>query len=463
MAINRVARGESGQVTAYFVAISIVVFGLMAFAIDIGFFFHARRVAQNAADPGALAGAAFLPGCSLYGNGDDPVTVAQTYVENNLQGKAFSTGDNVLTPEIRSVVPPGGDVGFPSVYTLLERQQKYLLAQFLPGLRGAVVDVPGEAEAVCGPIQEGDVCPLWLEAPNPDADPVYGTDPDPTDNIPPPVISAYGLDAGKVYGMKVNNSSDHHGTLSPPTGNGIDAWRDFMRSGCEEGDETLDVCEGCEVDTQPGDFGNPVLQAFEGGGAGGPNSPGLFKIEKTYSSRYSPNLFPNGHIDCDFRLTLDGAGNVTTVQNYNSSGFPTGVNLTNDEVIDAINQKTDPNEMPSATSAPCAGLRQDGSEVDELTYKSVQGRFMQIVLTDGACSSSCDLPVLGILRMYIVCWTNQQAASGNIPATKLCVPNEPPSQTTIYGVFADYTAPYLQGGGGLGTNPLSPKHVVLVK
>src|SRR5688572_32341508 len=117
MAINRVSRSESGQVTAYFVAISIVVFGLMAFAIDIGFFFHARRVAQNAADPGALAGAAYLPGCPLYGSGDDPVTVAQTYVENNLQSATFSNGDNILTPEIRSYTPPGGEVGFPSIYT----------------------------------------------------------------------------------------------------------------------------------------------------------------------------------------------------------------------------------------------------------------------------------------------------------------------------------------------------------
>jgi len=63
--LRRLHQDESGQVVAFFVCILVLIFGFMALAIDLGFFFHARRVAQNAADPAALAGAAALSNCAL--------------------------------------------------------------------------------------------------------------------------------------------------------------------------------------------------------------------------------------------------------------------------------------------------------------------------------------------------------------------------------------------------------------
>lgn len=467
--LRRILKGEDGQVTAYFVGITIVVFGFMALAIDVGFFFHARRVVQNAADPAALAGAAYLPGCSLAGEGLDPEVVAEEYASTNLEGKAFTRGDQSPEISVEGFTPPGGTEPFASVYALLKRDQNYLLAQFLPGLRGAFVEIPGEAQAVCGPIQEGDVCPMWIEG-DPDDEPVYGTDPDPDDNIPAPVISAYGVTVGQVYGMKVNDQSEHYGALEPPGVGGFGMpWARFLASGCSnDSAESLNVCEGCYVENQPGNSGNPVLDGLEGGG--GLGSTGLYEIEKFFGNTYSPNLFPNKHLDCDLALTLaSGQPTVVTgVRRYSSTGTRTGEILDSPaEVIAAINEMTDPSLM-ATNAAPCGGQKQNGDWVPELTFTSVQGRFMDIVMVAGPRNGAQPMEVLGIMRMYVACWTNQKVTNGNNPASQVpdsvaCVPSGEPSDTTIYGVFGDFTAPSQIPGGGLGTNPLSPKHVVLVK
>jgi hypothetical protein len=225
----------------------------------------------------------------------------------------------------------------------------------------------------------------------------------------------------------------------------------------------LDVSEGGEVETKPGSWGNPTVTGLEGGN--GSNSNGLYEEELTYETLgYGADLFPNGHLDCDLALTVGSdPADVLTVRKYDANRNPTGSALTPEQTVDAINAMSNPQDMPSTNSAPCGGIRQDGSIVPELVTEHVQGRFMHIVLTKGSCTNRCDLPVLGILRMYIVCWTNQEAQSGSIPASKRCVPNSNPPGQTIYGVFADFKAPNLLGGGGLGTNPLAPFHVVLVQ
>jgi len=453
--MRRASRDESGQVTAYFVAISIVVFALMALAIDVGFFFHARRVAQNAADPAALAGAAYLQGCPLAGvGGGDPVTVATNYADKNMRGKTFTRADLAHDVRVVDFTPPGGTVPFQSVYTLVQRQQNYILAQFLPGLSGSFVTIPGEAQAVCGPIQTGSVCPMQISG-----DPNAPVTRDGSGNV----TSAYGVSVGQVYIMK--DSGDHIGALESPTGDGTDQWRDFIQDGCEsDTGETLEVGEGSTVETKPGDFGNPTATAFEGGN--GANSGGLYEIELNYEDSYGTDLFPYGHLDCDLHLTLDDPDDpdvVLEVRKYDANRLPTGAALTPAEVVTAINDMTDPDRM-TGNRPPCGGLRSDGSVVSELVTESVQGRFMDIVMTNGSCSSKCDLPVLGIMRMYVVCWSGQESDGGTIPSGSLCVPApQQKNKTTFYGVFADFTAPSVLGGGGLGTNPLAPKHVVLVK
>jgi hypothetical protein len=277
---------------------------------------------------------------------------------------------------------------------------------------------------------------MWIEG-DPDDEPVYDSDGN--------VLSAYGLQLGEVYGMKSNDPPQSYGGLDAPTGSGTNDWRNFVRGGCEsDTGETLDACEGCEVEAQPGDWGNPVLQALEGG----QGEPGLYAYEHDWS---------NEHLNCNLHLTInpDDFTDIVDVQTD-----PSGLSLDATETINAINLMTDPSL--GSVVHPCGGLNDDGSVAEEAVTASVQGRLMQIVLTNGACNNSCDLPVLGILRMYIVCWTGQDTPAGGEPCWDTQGANVNPADTTIYGVFADFSAPTLTGGTGLGTNPLGPRHVVLV-
>ena len=91
----------------------------------------------------------------------------------------------------------------------------------------------------------------------------------------------------------------------------------------------------------------------------------------------------------------------------------------------------------------------------------VAGRDVETVEDEGGQPYILGM-VLGCCGVYPAV-TGQEAESGNTPAGGRCVPNGGPNETTIYAVFADFTAPNTLGGGGLGTNPLSPRHVVLVK
>src|ERR687894_3123017 len=92
--MKRINRDENGQVVTYFVGSLLIMFGLMAFAFDVGLLFHARRVVQNAADPGALAGATELSGC---GDQDPtPESIATTYAQKNLAGQTFQNGSDPL-------------------------------------------------------------------------------------------------------------------------------------------------------------------------------------------------------------------------------------------------------------------------------------------------------------------------------------------------------------------------------
>jgi len=53
---------EGGQVLAFFVIVSILIIGLVALVIDVGWFWTNQQQMQKAADAGALAGAVYLPG-----------------------------------------------------------------------------------------------------------------------------------------------------------------------------------------------------------------------------------------------------------------------------------------------------------------------------------------------------------------------------------------------------------------
>jgi len=54
-------RAESGQVTAWTVGLALLLFGIMALTVDVGFWFLERRESQNNADAAALAAVQELP------------------------------------------------------------------------------------------------------------------------------------------------------------------------------------------------------------------------------------------------------------------------------------------------------------------------------------------------------------------------------------------------------------------
>ena len=421
LAPSRLHRDERGQAVAFFVGIIFVLFGFMAFAIDIGFFFHARRIAQNAADPAALAGAAVLEGCGV----GDPLLVANEYAEKNLLGKAFTVGDT-LGP--MAIVPYDIDgIPFDSVYARVTRTQRYLFAGFL-GL--APVNIPAEAQAVCAPASGGGVCPFAVVAPHPDWDPVSHPD------------EPYGIKLGMVYVIKTSAQDQTTGNFSILQlieGSAKTAYWDFLASGCEDPDaESAVIVDVADIltDTIPGDKSGPTSKAMET----------LYTPEHT--------LFPTRHAACNVSFRLDEAGPdlvVGTADDYLSGTVLDGVTPVYGQVaIDLVDVRT--------ANTACDAIESDGSVVDALMHVSVQGRFIQIVLiADFPNGASDPALVLGILRMYVACWDNQDGVAGG------CGTGVPPGQVAIYGIFGEYKAPNLLKTVGVGNNPLAPKHVVLVR
>lgn len=201
--LRRLHQDESGQVVAFFVCILVLIFGFMALAIDLGFFFHARRVAQNAADPAALAGAAALSNCALA-DLYEPEPLATDYALRNLEGKAFTIGDDDLIIRVPPESDPftytdpdtGDSATFDTVYAQVQREQSFIFGRFL-GLTSGTVPAEAEAGCVYGNELEG-MCPFYLVAPSDEA-PVFGPDPDGDGPLSPPLISGFGIKMNEVY------------------------------------------------------------------------------------------------------------------------------------------------------------------------------------------------------------------------------------------------------------------------
>ena len=73
----RRARGERGQILALVALALVVLLGICAFAIDVGYAYYAKRQLQSATDAAALAGAQDLP------NGATAISTATSYAAAN--------------------------------------------------------------------------------------------------------------------------------------------------------------------------------------------------------------------------------------------------------------------------------------------------------------------------------------------------------------------------------------------
>src|SRR5437870_1857712 len=129
MLSSRRSHPESGQVTAFYVIAIIMVLGFMALSIDMGFFFNARRVAKNAADASALAGASALDGC--YDDSNNPIDLANKFADRNMNnGDAFKLSDKKF-PSLDTYHFPNGTNTYPAIYVQVQRQQSYLFGKIL--------------------------------------------------------------------------------------------------------------------------------------------------------------------------------------------------------------------------------------------------------------------------------------------------------------------------------------------
>ena len=71
----RIRDDESGQVLILAALCMVILLGFVALAVDVGLLYRQRRLAQTAADAGALAAAAQI---SVYPNGTAPARAAAT-------------------------------------------------------------------------------------------------------------------------------------------------------------------------------------------------------------------------------------------------------------------------------------------------------------------------------------------------------------------------------------------------
>lgn len=416
---------EQGQVTAFFVGVLLLIFGFMALSVDIGFFMHTRRVAQNAADSAALAGAAALPGCALY-DGDPAKTKAKTlanqYLTNNLKNKTFSTGADVPTVDENAsytFTDAGGTVTFPAVYAKVTRPQSFLFGQVL-GLVG--VSVPADAKAACVNASTLDgICPFYIVAPNPGQTPEF----DAQGNL----VRGFGFDINRVYQFDFGAQGPtgaNRGILDIYQSNNI---HDIVRNGCT-GDlqrtgpcdiesqvvsEDLDVCTKRGNTTSVRNGSNDYYNSYETGGAWPTHAQCNISFDESVFSG-PPTLYANS-------APLNPVAPYTPLT---PAQVAARVELCNDDPYD---------DRVAGRLWPIAILTQvptNGNNLYEVSYLAVMYQVC-VAYTGGNNGNDC----------------------GNNPGNNL--------QSSLFGMFVNAGQLNISGIGGISTNPFAPKHVVLVR
>ena len=119
---SRIRRQEHGQIIVFAALIIVIVVGMGALAVDVGFFVHERENVQYAVDAGALAGAALLPD-----DGTGAATVAQNFTlanDNGLSASEVSASFRCLVGNVSTDVPaacnPGADASWTTTSTGLQ-------------------------------------------------------------------------------------------------------------------------------------------------------------------------------------------------------------------------------------------------------------------------------------------------------------------------------------------------------
>ena len=168
--VSRVHSDERGQVTAYFVGISILLFAIMAFSFDLGLLHLQRRTVQNSVDRPFRCWYLVLSPTSndarLPASGHrlllwPTILRTATWASGRTSRPATTLQTALSTFHVENDV---GSVDWTSVKARVDRAQGYIFGRFL-GLVGA--NVPAEAEAVCGAISRANLSVLYSWRPEP--------------------------------------------------------------------------------------------------------------------------------------------------------------------------------------------------------------------------------------------------------------------------------------------------------
>lgn len=107
-------RDERGAIAVIVTILAVVLFGLTAFAVDLGSAWFRDREAQKQVDVSAISAAALLPATSTNrGEIADEVALQLNTTSNNLRGQAEVTGTQLLDTDLGN-----GEVLFPDENTM---------------------------------------------------------------------------------------------------------------------------------------------------------------------------------------------------------------------------------------------------------------------------------------------------------------------------------------------------------
>lgn len=170
-----------GQVLVFFTIAIVVLVGLAAFAIDLGFMYSVRHELQRSADAGALAGASYFKETGYWSStpGDPQMALAEA------RARSFAMSDNVITSPLDNTEV---FVSFPENYKIYVGTQRTVNLFFSRFFLGATRLLKAYAVAEAYPVTQNVKCvvPWGIPIPWDDQDNDMEWDPGETINWPPP-------------------------------------------------------------------------------------------------------------------------------------------------------------------------------------------------------------------------------------------------------------------------------------
>jgi hypothetical protein len=154
---------KKGQVLVFFAISIVVLLGLAAIGIDVGYMYTVRHELQRSADAGALAGASYFKETGYWSStpGDPQMALAET------RARIFASNDNVLTSSLDNTEI---SVSFPENFKIKVGTERTVGLFFSRLFLGPTRNIRAYAIAEAYPVTEDVECivPWGIPAPWPD-------------------------------------------------------------------------------------------------------------------------------------------------------------------------------------------------------------------------------------------------------------------------------------------------------